>query len=40
MKTYEQLIFEIRLFEDRDIWCDIVSASNPNDNDYEDTDWE
>lgn len=40
MKIYEQLIFEIRLFEDEDIGCDIVNASNPNDNDFEDIeDW-
>ena len=34
MKTYEQLIFEIRLFEA----CDVVTASNPNDNNYSDID--
>lgn len=35
MKKYEKLILEIRLFEA----CDIVTASDPNDNDYSDIDW-
>lgn len=40
MKEYKTLIFEVRVFEEDEIWCDIVTASNPNDNDYGDIDWE